>query len=87
MDNPLVKEAITLAYGDSYRGFRVLGTTTDYLKKYEAQLERGRAFSHSMEATLGADLVEKTGLQLGDVFWERMLKLLKDIFMEITHMQ
>ncbi len=68
MDSPLVEEAIPLAYGDSYLGHRILGTTTDYLKKYDAQLVKGRAFSKSMEATLGADVAEKSGLQVGAVF-------------------
>jgi len=68
MDNPLVKEAIPLAYGDSYKGHRILGTTTDYLKKYNAQFAQGLAFSKSMEVTLGADVAAKTGLELGAVF-------------------
>ncbi len=68
MESPVVKEAIPLAYGDSYQGYRILGTTTDYLKKYDAQLAKGRAFSKSMEVTLGADLAAKTKLKVGAVF-------------------
>ncbi|MGD1842068.1 MAG: hypothetical protein ACFB0B_14410 [Thermonemataceae bacterium] len=37
MNSPMVQAAIPLAYGDSYRGYRILGTTTGYLEKYEAQ--------------------------------------------------
>ncbi|MEL6802451.1 MAG: ABC transporter permease, partial [Bacteroidota bacterium] len=44
MENPMVKEAIPLAYGDSYRGYRILGTTEAYLDKYDAQLADGRVF-------------------------------------------
>ena len=68
MDSPIVEEAIPLAYGDSYKGFRILGTTDDYLKKYNAQLAKGKTFSNAMDATLGADVAKKTGLQMGDVF-------------------
>jgi len=68
MESPIVKEAIPLAYGDSYKGYRILGTTTDYLKKYNAEFKSGHAFSKSMEAALGADVLEKTGLELGSVF-------------------
>lgn len=68
MDAPIVEEAIPLAYGDSYKGFRILGTTEDYLKKYDAQLAKGRTFSKAMEATLGADVAQKTGLKVGAVF-------------------
>ncbi len=45
MESPQVKKAIPLAYGDSYKGYRILGTTTNYLKKYDAQLAQGLAFS------------------------------------------
>lgn len=69
MDNPHVKEAIPLAYGDSYRGYRILGTTSDYLKKYNAQFAKGKVFAKSLEATLGSDVAAKTKLQIGDVFY------------------
>ncbi len=68
MNNPKVEEAIPLAYGDSYQGYRILGTTEGYLNKYDAQFEEGRAFSKTMEVTLGADVAQKTGLQAGAVF-------------------
>ncbi|MEM6398192.1 MAG: FtsX-like permease family protein [Bacteroidota bacterium] len=68
MENPMVAEAIPLAYGDSYRGYRILGTTEAYLNKYDAQIRDGRIFSSPMEATLGARIAEKTGLKVGDVF-------------------
>lgn len=64
----MVKEAIPLAYGDSYQGYRILGTTTSYLKKYDAQFQEGRAFDKNMETTIGAQVAEKTGLQIGDTF-------------------
>ena len=68
MDAPIVEEAIPLAYGDSYQGFRILGTTEDYLKKYDAQLAKGRTFSKAMETTLGADVAQRTGLEIGAIF-------------------
>ncbi len=68
MDGPMVEEAIPLAYGDSYRGYRILGTTHDYIKKYDAQLASGAMFSDPMEAILGADVAENTGLEVGSVF-------------------
>ncbi len=68
MEHPLVEEATPLAYGDSYRSYRILGTTSDYLKKYDAQLAQGRGFTKSMEVSIGAEVAEKIGLQLGDKF-------------------
>ena len=69
MDNPMVQEAIPLAYGDSYQGYRILGTTEAYLKKYDAVLREGRLFSESMQATIGSSIAKKTGLQIGDTFF------------------
>ncbi|MBK8568029.1 MAG: ABC transporter permease [Saprospiraceae bacterium] len=68
MQNPMVEQAVPLAYGDSYRSFRILGTTEDYLKKYDAQLLEGRVFQKSMEAVLGANVAKAEGLKLGDTF-------------------
>ena len=68
MEAPMVQEAIPLAYGDSYRGHRILGTTEGYLKKYDGQFREGRLFAKAMEATIGNDVAEKTGLQMGDTF-------------------
>ncbi len=68
MDNPMVQEAIPLAYGDSYRGYRILGTTNAYLNKYGAQLRDGHLFSKAMQAVIGADVAAKTGLRVGDTF-------------------
>ncbi|MEM6317456.1 MAG: FtsX-like permease family protein [Bacteroidota bacterium] len=69
MNNPMVKEAIPLAYGDSYQGYRILGTTEDYINKYETAVQKGRIFSKNMEATLGADVAQRTGLKVGDNFY------------------
>ncbi len=68
MENPMVAEAIPLAYGDSYMGYRILGTTTDYLNKYNSQLSEGKTFSKSMEALLGADVARRSGLQVRETF-------------------
>ncbi|MEM9261440.1 MAG: ABC transporter permease, partial [Bacteroidota bacterium] len=68
IDDPLVEEAIPLAYGDSYQDFRILGTTLDYLEKYDAELAAGRAFNQLLEVTLGADVAKQTNAQVGTVF-------------------
>lgn len=68
MENPNVLQAIPLAYGDSYQGFRLLGTTKDYVEKYEANLQKGHIFSENMEVTLGASVAEQTQLKVGDTF-------------------
>lgn len=64
-----VEQAIPLAYGDSYRGYRILGTTPDYIAKYEAELENGQMFEKNMEAVIGHDVALSTGLKVGDEFY------------------
>jgi len=68
MDNPIVKKAIPLAYGDSYQGYRILGTTKGYVENYDAQIRDGRLFSEKMEVTVGADAALRTGLIVGSIF-------------------
>lgn len=52
--NPLVAQLIPLSLGDSYRGFRIVGTTPDYVAHYRAAPAQGRLWQQPMEAVLGA---------------------------------
>lgn len=69
--HPQVRWAIPLALGDSHRGFRVLGTNTDYFRYFHygeqqaLQLQQGREFSALYETVLGAEVAKKLGYQLG----------------------
>ncbi|MDZ5649806.1 ABC transporter permease [Nitrospirillum sp. BR 11828] len=66
--NPLVKQAIPVAMGDSYHGFRIVGTTADYPAHYQAALAQGRMFATAMEATVGASVARTANLHVGDSF-------------------
>ncbi len=68
MQHPYVKKAIPLAYGDNYVGFKIVGTTSDYLEKYQAKIAEGNVFEHNFEVVVGADVAEKLNLKLGDTF-------------------
>lgn len=69
---PRVKWAIPLSLGDSHRGYRVLGTTTDYFTHYRygqdraLQLAEGRPFADLFEVVLGAEVARALGYRLGD---------------------
>ena len=52
--NPLVAQVIPLSLGDSYQGFRIVGTTPDYLALYGASLAHGQPWVQPMDAVLGA---------------------------------
>jgi putative ABC transport system permease protein len=66
--NRAVKRAIPLALGDSFRGFRIVGTTHDYVGHYAGELAAGRLWEAPMEAVLGAETARATGLGVGGRF-------------------
>ena len=67
--NRLVASAIPLSYGDSYRGFRIVGTSLEYPEIYGAELEDGVYFSEVMEVVIGAKIANDLGLKVGDEFF------------------
>lgn len=64
----LVAWAIPLGLGDSYAGFRIVGTEPAYAALYEARPVAGRMFAKSFEAVIGAAVAQRVGLQVGDTF-------------------
>ncbi len=63
-----VKKVIPLALGDSYRGFRIAGTTHDYVAHYGAKPGAGRLWAKPLEAVIGAEVAARTGLGVGAKF-------------------
>ncbi len=64
----MVKKAIPMALGDSYSGYRIVGTTTEYGALYKAELASGEFWKNDLEVTLGALVAEHTGLTIGSTF-------------------
>ena len=64
----LVKRAIPMALGDSYRSFRIVGTNHDYVALYGARLAQGSLWTKPMEAVLGAQAAHATGMRVGAKF-------------------
>lgn len=69
MQNPFVKSAIPLAYGDNYLGFKILGTTPDYLAKFGGTVENGKMFADTFEVVIGSEIATKLQLKVGDMFF------------------
>jgi putative ABC transport system permease protein len=67
-EHPQVAQLIPLSLGDSLRGFRIVGTTADYLAHYQATLAHGALWAAPMQAVLGAQVAATTGLKTGDRF-------------------
>lgn len=64
----LVKKAIPLALGDSYRNYRIVGTTKDYPEWYGLQLKEGEWFLNDLEVVAGAVAAAELALGVGDTF-------------------
>jgi len=65
---PQVAQVIPLSLGDSLRGFRIGGTTHDYLRHCGAALAQGRSWIQPMEAVAGAQAAKALGLGAGAQF-------------------
>lgn len=69
---PTVEWTIPLSLGDSHRGYRVIGTTTDFFtffrfgNKQLLRFHQGEAFSTPFEAVIGAEVARQLDYQPGD---------------------
>ncbi|MEM8487579.1 MAG: FtsX-like permease family protein, partial [Bacteroidota bacterium] len=65
-EHPMVKETIPLALGDSYKQYRIVGSTPALLDHYEASFSEGGVWATTFEAVVGAQLAEEAGIGIGD---------------------
>lgn len=66
--SPLVKSTIPLSMGDSYQGYRIVGSNEKYLEHFQAEFEIGKVFSQAMEMVVGSKVAKNLGLKVGDAF-------------------
>lgn len=64
----LVKNAIPLALGDSYQGFRIAGTNHAYAALYNATLAEGEWWDEDFEVNVGSTAAQLLKLKLNDIF-------------------
>ncbi|MCX7279738.1 MAG: FtsX-like permease family protein [Burkholderiales bacterium] len=64
-----VAKLIPISLGDTFRGFRVVGTTTAYAEHYDAKLATGSMWTQPMQAVVGAQVAQNTGLAMGNKFY------------------
>jgi len=57
--NPLVKYTIPLAYGDSYQGFRIVGTEHIYLEHFSVSMAEGRKWEKGLEVVVGSEVAKR----------------------------
>ncbi len=66
--NRLVAQAVPISLGDSFRGFRIVGTEPEFLAMHAARFSSGQVFSAPMQAVLGARVAAEAGLTTGAQF-------------------
>jgi putative ABC transport system permease protein len=66
--HPMVASIIPISLGDNFRGFRIVGTSHQYITHYQATLAQGRLWTVPMQVVLGATAARKLDLKLGDNF-------------------
>ena len=70
--DPNVAWTIPISLGDSHKGYRVMGTTTDYFDHFRygqaklLMIEQGASFSDLFDVVLGAEVARSLAYQLGD---------------------
>jgi putative ABC transport system permease protein len=70
-ENRFVDWVVPITLGDTHRGFRVVGTTTDYFEYYKygrghsLEFAEGRAFDDVFDAVVGAEVADRFDYELG----------------------
>lgn len=66
--HPLIASSLPLSLGDSYRGFRIVGTTSDIMGWYALEIGRGNIWERNFEVVAGAAVAQQLGLNVGSRF-------------------
>lgn len=67
--NPYIKTAIPLSIGDSYKSYRIIGTTTEFLDLYDAEINEGKLWAQALEVVVGNAVAKDLNLSLGSTFF------------------
>jgi putative ABC transport system permease protein len=67
-NNPMVASVIPISLGDNFRGFRIVGTSSEYITHYAATLAQGGLWDTPMQVVVGATVAKKLGIQVGNTF-------------------
>jgi putative ABC transport system permease protein len=66
--HPLIKRTIPIALGDSYANVRIVGTTEEYAKLYQADLAKGQWYQQNFEVVIGSIAAQNLKLTVGSKF-------------------
>ncbi|MAP26541.1 MULTISPECIES: ABC transporter permease [unclassified Methylophaga] len=69
---PAVAWTIPISLGDSHKGYRVIGTSTDFFEffrfgnKQPLEFQQGKAFDDHFDAVIGSEVAKQLGYQVDD---------------------
>jgi len=66
--NPLVDSVIPLSLGDNLQGFRIVGTSHEYIDHFGGHVAQGQLWNAPMQVVVGASVARKLGIQTGQTF-------------------
>ncbi len=66
--HPLIEMAVPTSIGDSYKTYRIIGTTHEYARLYDGELAQGRWWTEDLEVVVGAAVAKKLHIHVGDQF-------------------
>ncbi len=66
--HPFIEKAYPLSLGDSYKGYRIVGTDTSFIGLYKGTVNQGKIYQNTFEVTIGATVAAQTGLKVGSKF-------------------
>lgn len=69
MKHPFVGSAVPVAYGDNFKGYRIVGSEQGYFDRYRASLEKGSFIKMPFEIVAGSSVAKKLNLKIGDTFF------------------
>jgi len=66
--NPMIGSAVPISYGDNYKGYRIVGTSDEFISLYGGELATGKKINKSLEVIIGSTVANKLNLSIGDTF-------------------
>lgn len=68
-ENKYIGSAIPIAIGDNYKGYKIVGTSVDYVDLNKTSIEAGTMFNKTYEIVIGNAVSENLNLNIGDTFY------------------
>ncbi|HOY16084.1 MAG TPA: FtsX-like permease family protein [Haliscomenobacter sp.] len=66
--HPFIDQAIPISLGDNHKGYRLVGTSQEILKLYNAKVGSGKVWERNFEVNIGANVAKELNMNIGDEF-------------------